>query len=173
MPDISDILARVKPREVPARICLAGDVAAEVEALQDELARVSEDWEPADLTDVHPGRSAAQKLAAARDLMRAAEVEFRFRYIGDRAYHDLLAKHPSSDPAHVFDSDTFPTALIAASCIDPVMTEKQVAELFESINEGQIKKLFDAAWEAHNGAPEAVPFSLAVSALLAGLGGEK
>lgn len=173
MPDISDILARVKPREAVARICLAGDVAAEVDALQDELGRVSEDWEPGDLTAVHPGRETAQKLAAAREEMRAAEVDFRFRYIGDRAYHDLLAQHPSADPQQAFDSETFPVALVAASAIDPVMTEKQVAELFESINEGQIKKLFDAAWEAHNGAPEAVPFSLAVSALLAGLGGEK
>lgn len=173
MPDIADILKRAKPRETVARICLAGDVAAEVDGLQDELSRVSEDWEPGDLTAVHPGREVAEKLAGARERMRGAEVDFRFRYIGDRAYHDLLAAHPPTDEQQAFDAETFPPALIAAACIDPVMTEKQAKELFEVINEGQIKRLFDAAWEAHNGAPEAVPFSLAVSALLAGLGGEK
>ncbi|WNI16907.1 hypothetical protein [Actinacidiphila sp. ITFR-21] len=173
MPDIADILAAARPRETVTRICTAGDVAAEVDALTAELARVSEDWEPGDLTAVHPGREVAAKLADARERMRAAEVEFRFRYIGDRAYQDLLAAHPPADHKEAFDPASFPPALIAASCIDPVMTEDQARELFEVVNEGQIKKLFDAAWDAHNDAPEAVPFSLAASALLAGLGGEK
>jgi hypothetical protein len=52
------------------------------------------------------------------------------------------------------------------------MSEEQVAELFEVINEGEIKKLFDGAWDVHNSS-DVVPFSLAASALLASLIGEK
>lgn len=171
MASIEDILAKAKPRERTVMVCIAGDVAGELDRLQDELSRVSSDWEPQDLTDVHPGRALAEQMKALREQARAAEVPFLLRYIGDKAYSDLMAAHPSSDDSQAFDSETFPRALIAASCVDPVMTEEQAAQLFEKINEGEIKKLFDAAWDVHN-ASDIVPFSLAASALLAALGDE-
>jgi hypothetical protein len=169
---IEEILARAKPREKTIRVCLAGDLAGEAERLQDELSRVSEDWEPDDLTAVHPGRAIAEQLKTVHEQVRAAEEPFVFRYIGDRAYSDLLAAHPSENSQEAFDSEAFPRALVAASCVQPVMTEEQVVELFEVINEGEIKKLFDAAWDVHNSS-DVVPFSLAASALLASLIGEK
>jgi hypothetical protein len=152
-------------------VCIRGDLAGEAERLAEELSRVNEDWEPSDLTEVHPARAIAAQLKEARDAARAAEVPFTLRYIGDKAYSDMLAAHPSTEDSDMlFDSTTFPRALIAASCVDPEMTEEQVIELFEVINEGEIKKLFDAAWDVHNSS-DMVPFSLAASALLAGLGG--
>ena len=170
MPTIEDILKRAKPRERTVTVCIRGDLAGEAERLAEELAKVSEDWEPSDLTDVHPAREIAARLKEARDAAREAEVPFKLRYIGDKAYSDLLAAHPSDKDSELFDSVTFPRALIAASAVDPVMTEEQVIELFEVINEGEIKKLFDAAWDVHNSS-DMVPFSLAASALLATLGG--
>lgn len=169
---IEDILKRAKPRERTVKVCIRGDLAGQAEALADELARVSEDWEPSDLTEEHPGRQLAAKLKAVREQTRAAEEPFTLRYIGDKAYSDLLAAHPADDDSHAFNSDTFPRALIAASCAEPQMSEEQAAELFETLNQGEIKKLFDAAWDVHNSS-EIVPFSLAASALLAGLGGER
>jgi hypothetical protein len=83
-----------------------------------------------------------------------------------------MAAHPSDNAQEVFDNVTFPRALVAASCVQPKMTEDQVIDLFEIINEGEIKKLFDAAWDVHNSS-DVVPFSLAASALLASLIGEK
>jgi hypothetical protein len=167
-----EILARAKPREKTVMVCLAGDLAGEAERLQDELSRVSEDWEPEDLTSVHPGVAVAEQLKAVHEKVRAAEEPFTFRYIGDRAYSDLVAAHPSANEQEMFDSVTFPRALVAASCVQPEMTEEQVVALFEVINEGEIKKLFDAAWDVHNSS-EVIPFSLAASALLASLIGEK
>ncbi|MFL4904816.1 hypothetical protein ACJ6WF_16915 [Streptomyces sp. MMS24-I2-30] len=172
MASITDILTRARPRERTVMVCIRGDLAGEAERLTAELARTSEDWEPADLTEVHPGRELAAQLKTVREQIKAAEVPFLLRYIGDRAYSDLLAAHPSDKDTELFNSDTFPRALIAASCVDPVMTEDQAAELFEVITQGQIKALFDAAWDVHNSA-DVVPFSLAASALLAGLGGER
>jgi hypothetical protein len=168
---IEDILAQATPRERTVKVCIRGDLAGEAERLQDELSRVSEDWEPADLTDVHPGRELAAQLKELQQQIRGAEVPFKLRYIGDRAYSDLMAANPSKDDSQAFDSETFPRALIAASCVDPVMSEEQVTELFEKINEGEIKKLFDAAWDVHNSS-DIVPFSLLASGLLAALGGE-
>jgi hypothetical protein len=169
---IEEILARAKPREKTVMVCLAGDLAGEAERLQDELSRVSEDWEPDDLTSTHPGRAIAEQLKAVHAQVREAEEPFVFRYIGDRAYSDLMAAHPSENAQEAFDSETFPRALVAASCAQPKMTPEQVADLFEIINEGEIKKLFDAAWDVHNSS-DVIPFSLAASALLASLIGEK
>jgi hypothetical protein len=168
---IEDILARAKPREKTVLVCIRGDLAGEAERLQDELSRVSTDWEPADLTDVHPGRELAEQLKELREQVREAEEPFLLRYIGDKAYSDLMAAHPSKDDNEAFDSESFPRALVAASCVEPVMSEEQVAQLFEVINEGEIKKLFDAAWDVHNSS-DMVPFSLLASGLLAALGGE-
>jgi hypothetical protein len=170
MPKIEDILKQAKPRERTTKVCIRGDLAGEAERLAEELAKVSEDWEPSDLAEQHPGRALAAQLKTVREQISEAQVPFTFRYIGDKAYSDLLAAHPSENDNELFDSVTFGRALIAASAVDPVMTEDQVIELFEVINEGEIKKLFDAAWDVHNAA-DVIPFSLAASALLAGLTG--
>ena len=171
MASIEDILAEATPRERTVKVCIRGDLAGRAEQLQEDLAQVSSDWEPEALTDVHPGRELAVQLKEVREQIKAAERPFTLRYIGDKAYSDLMAAHPSKDDSQAFDSESFPRALIAASCVDPVMTEEQVTQLFEVINEGEIKKLFDAAWDVHNSS-EMVPFSLLASALAAGLGGE-
>ncbi len=171
MASIDDILKRATPRERTVLVCVRGDLAGEAERLADELARVSEDWEPDSIAAEHPGRKIAARLKELQKEMREHEEPFRLRYIGDRAYSDLLAAHPADNDNEAFNSETFPRALIAAACVDPVMTPEQVADLFEVINEGEIKKLFDAAWDVHH-STESVPFSLAASALLAGLTGE-
>ncbi|MFD6421032.1 hypothetical protein [Streptomyces sp. NPDC060198] len=170
MPDIKALLAKAKPREGSTTILLDGQVAGEIERLEAELLTVSEDWTPSDLTEVSPARKISEQIAKLRKRARASEAVFRFRYVGDEAYSSLLAAHPSKDPAEGFDSVTFPRALIAASAVDPVMTEDDVKALFEVISQGDIKRLFDTAWDVHN-ASGLVPFSLAASALLAGLAG--
>jgi hypothetical protein len=172
MPNIADILKQATPRQRTVPVCVRGDLASEVERLADEMARETKEWEPSSIADEHPGRRLAAELKAAQEAVKAAEVPFVLQYIGDRAYHDLLAAHPSDNPNELFDDRTFPKALIVAACVDPEMTAEQAEELFEVINQGEQKKLFDAAWEVHNAA-DVSPFSLAASALLAGLGGEK
>ncbi|NYV73181.1 hypothetical protein [Streptomyces sp. UH6] len=173
MANIADILKAAKPRERTVRLCLSGDLAGEAARLQDEIARVTgESWEPMSMADRHPARALAEQLAEINRQIKDSETEFRFRYIGDRKYSDLMAAHPAKDENQAFDSETFPRALISASCVDPVMDEDQAAELFEVITQGQVKELFDAAWDVHTSRSGAVPFSLAASALLAGLGGE-
>lgn len=172
MPNIEEILKQATPRQRTVKVCVRGDLASEVERLTDELANTSKEWEPSSIAEEHPGRRIAAELHEAQAAARAAEEPFTLRYIGDRAYNDLLAAHPSDNANELFDDRTFPKALIAASCVDPQMTAEQAEALFEVINQGEQKKLFDAAWEVHN-ATDVSPFSLAASALLAGLGGEK
>ncbi|MFB6873765.1 hypothetical protein [Streptomyces sp. NPDC056323] len=170
MPDIKALLAKAKPRERTVKVMLDGQLAGEIERLEAELLEVSGEWEPADLAEEHPGRKISAQIAKLREKARASEAVFLLRNIGDEKYSSLLAEHPSTDPNEGFDSVTFPRALISASCVDPVMTEDDVKALFEVITQGQIKDLFDAAWDVHNSSG-LVPFSLAASALLAAAGG--
>ncbi|WP_432136835.1 hypothetical protein [Streptomyces sp. bgisy154] len=169
MTDISDVLKRAKPRERTVELCIAGDVAAEVERLEAELARVSADWRPDSLAANHPGEAIAKKIAAARERMREAEVPFTFRALGAKAWSDLVAQHPAKTEGQAFDPETFSPALLAACCVDPVMTVDQVTELLEVLNTGQVQELVDAAYEV-NTESTAVPFSLAASAILASSG---
>ncbi|MEU1496987.1 hypothetical protein [Streptomyces sp. NPDC005732] len=168
---IQDILKSAKPREKTVRICIRGDLAGEAERLQEELSKVSEDWEPDSLTSVHPARAIAEQLKAVHEQAKDAEEPFTFRYIGDRAYSDLLAAHPGEDDGQLFHPTTFPRALIVASCVEPAMTAEDATELFEVLNQAEIDKLANAAWDVHTAA-DVIPFSLAASALLASLTGE-
>jgi hypothetical protein len=46
---------------------------------------------------VHPGRELAAQLKELQQQIRGAEVPFTLRYIGDKAYSDLMAANPSKD----------------------------------------------------------------------------
>lgn len=165
MPDIKDVLKKVRPRELTVRVCLAGDVAAEVERLEAQLSSLSE-WRPDSIADQNPGVEIAEKIAAARREMQEAEVEFTFRSLGAEAWSDLVAMHPGKTEDAAWDDNTLPPALVAASCVDPEMTPEDLAQLFEALNLGQRQQLIEAAWQV-NGEATSVPFSLHASAILA------
>jgi hypothetical protein len=165
MPDIKDVLKKVRPRELTVRVCLAGDVAAEVERLEAQLASLSE-WRAESIADQNPGVEIAEKIAAARAQMQESEVEFTFRALGAQAWSDLVAMHPGKTDEEAWDADTLQPALVAASCVDPVMTGEELGQLFEALNMGQRQQLIEAAWQV-NGEATSVPFSLHASAILA------
>ena len=165
MPDIGKILAAAKPRERTVMVCLAGDLAAEVERLEAELQQVAQ-WQPGSLADADPRKAIAEKIQAAREKMRGSEVAFVFRALGAKAWSDLVAQHPGKTPSEAFDADTLAPALVSASAVDPAMTAEDVDALFEVLNHGQREALMAAAWEV-NGEATSVPFSLLASATLA------
>ncbi|MFP3986876.1 hypothetical protein U9R90_05115 [Streptomyces sp. E11-3] len=171
MPDISEILAKAKPREHTVRICLAGDVAAEVDRLEGELQALGQ-WTSQSLAEENPGVALAEQIAAARERMREAEVAFTFRALGAKAWSDLVAQHPGKAEGEAWDVDTLAPALVAASAVDPAMSPDQVDELFEQLNHGQREELIGAAWSV-NGEATSVPFSLHASAILASHTAEK
>ena len=163
MPDITEILKRARPRERSITLCLAGDEAAEVERLERQLAELSDTWQPESLGAKDPSEALAKRIKAARERMRKSEAEFTFRAMGDKAWSDLIAAHPGGK-GQSFDPATFPKALVAAACVDPVMTVEQTTELFEVLNQGQRDELWQAAFEVNTEATS-VPFSVSASAI--------
>lgn len=164
MPDFSEILKRARPREKSVSICLAGDELAEVERLERELASVGE-WRSESLAAKNPAEALTKRISAARARMKKAEVEFKFRALGDKAWSDLVVAHPSKNKHEAWDPETFPKALLAVCCVDPVMTPDQVGELFEVLNEGQRGELVQAAYDT-NAEATSIPFSLSGSGIL-------
>lgn len=171
MPDIKDILARAKPREHSIRICVAGDLAAEYDRLQAELAQVAA-WQPQSMAEENPSTALAQQMAELQERMKDAEVEFTFRALGAKAWSDLVAEHPGKTSDDAWDAETLAPALVSACSIDPIMSAAEVDELFETLNVGQRQLLIDAAWQV-NGEATSIPFSLHASAILASRTGEK
>jgi hypothetical protein len=175
MADITDILKRAKARETTVTVCLAGDLAAEAERLEAELAAATQEaWGAPSLAAATPGPSQAiaKRIEAVRKKMAASEVVITLRALGYRAWSDLVAAHPSPKDDQAFDPETFSPALVAACAVDPAMTPEQASQLFEVLNQGQVKAVIDAAFEV-NSEPTAVPFSVAASAILASRTDEK
>jgi hypothetical protein len=172
--DIEALLKKAKPRETTVSVFLAGDVVADIERLERQLADVGASaWSADSLASADPRKPIAEKIAAARERLKKSEAEFRFRALPDKDWSDLLAAHPPRDAEkEMFNPETFPRALIAACCVDPVMTPEQVDRLFGVLNQAQRNQVFDGAYEV-NTEGTSIPFSVTASALLAGLGDGK
>jgi hypothetical protein len=158
MPDISELLAGASPRAGTVPVCLAGDAGAELEALEAELGQLGE-WQPTSLGETNPAFELQERIAAARERVREAAVEFRFRALGHRAYSNLIAVHPAPEGStEPYDAGTFLPAVLAACCVEPSLTPAQVDRLLDVVNDGTARILFATAL-AVNEEPSPIPFS--------------
>lgn len=161
---IEDVLALARPRQTEVHLCMAGDLAARADHLTEQIELLTDRPAPSSLADVDPRRALESELDEVHEAMRASEVVFRFQALGRTAYSDLLAAHaprPGTDDVS-WNNETYPHALIAACCVEPVMTVEQVDQLTEVLSQRQRNELFNAAWSAQVGETK-VPISRAVS----------
>lgn len=167
--DFEQILAGVRPKTVTVRVCLRGDLLAQHEALERELAQARRDDAVESRHDLAPG--VARRLQELEAELDAAAVEFTFRAIGQKAWTDLLVQHkPNEEHREVgyeFNPTTFPQVAMAAAAVEPMMTEAQAQQLFAAVNFGQWQQLWRGCL-AVNVEGSTVPFSAAASAVLRG-----
>lgn len=170
---IESILKKAKPRETTAVVYMAGDLVAELERLERQLAEAGDQtWAEPSLAAADPSRDIAQKIAAVRKRLKASEVEFRFRALPDKEWSDLLAAHAPRNDTEMFNAETLPRELIAACAVDPEMAPEQVDQLYAVLNQAQRNTVFDAAFSANTEA-SSIPFSVSASAILGALGDGK
>lgn len=101
----------------------------------------------------------AEQIADLARRVRESTVTYRFRAIGRNRFRALLAEHPDPDPdGGTFNEATFPTALIAACSLDPVMSEADVTALGDIVSDGQWEQVWSTCWELCRRA-SGVPFS--------------
>lgn len=169
MADIEDILAGAELPQKTIELCLKGNLQAEFEDLERQLA-AAEDDEGDTLAGGARVRDLAEQIEAVRQKMAAHTTVFRFGGLGEHAYSDLLAEHPPTaeqkEDGASLNGETFPTALIAACALDPKMTPEQADRLRRKITHVQWEDLFNTAL-ACNRQRVNVPFSLSASAIRA------
>ncbi len=154
MADFAALKASITRPRKAIRLCLRGDLFAERERIVRDLAR------EVDVVDSLAGSSTA---AGLRDRMSALELEmddathtFTFEALPRSTFADLEDTHPAAEDGT--PSRQFLTALVAASLVEPELTTDNVAELFDTLSDGQVDVLETAAW-AVNRETGSVPFS--------------
>lgn len=161
---------RKQPNTRKVTIALDPEVADEFDSAKDRLETAKR------MVDIHKDRggplyaeacdelvSATEAFDAAKAVVQESSQEFTFKAIGRRAYEDLMMDHlPTADQVvkakkagggePAFNPDTFPPALILASCVDPILTEADVKEIWEGDewSQNETTTLFMVALDANN-----------------------
>lgn len=160
---IADMIAAARPRTLSVTLYLAGDVASRIEALEGQLSDHGA-WVANSMASVDPRRAIVDEIRALQDEIRDSAAEFILQALTDAEWSALLLKHPGRHAEEAFNPDTLFPALIAACCIEPVMSVDDYDALSRVINKGQREQLEATAWRVNNEATS-VPFSLAASAI--------
>ncbi|MFI6296861.1 hypothetical protein ACIBEJ_35090 [Nonomuraea sp. NPDC050790] len=169
--DIADIIGNVKRPEKTVPICLAGDLQAEFEDLERDLAIARDQPEEGTLAGgANPlATQIAQQIVELRERMREHTTVFRFRGLQRKKFKDLVAAHPPSDEdkdaGNDVDWETFGVALVSACAVEPQMSVEQAGELADELTQAQWDSLFAASYSVNKRDVD-VPFSYAASAVL-------
>jgi hypothetical protein len=154
MSDFAALKASITRPRKAIRLCLRGDLFAERERILRDLAREVEH------VDSLAGSGAAAVLRARLSQleieMDGATHTFTFEALSRSTFADLEDTHPAAEDGA--PSRQFLTALVAASLVEPELTTDNVAELFDTLSDGQVDVLETAAW-AVNRETGSVPFS--------------
>lgn len=163
------MLAEAKLPETTVMICLRGDLAADHEAAERELAE-AEQRTGESLAGSGAGEI-VDRISALEDQMREHSYEFRLRALPRPAWRALVAEHPPRrdvDNAIVqtdligVNAETFYDAIIRACLVDPELDDADWAALEGALTDRQYDELAEAAWGLNRREVD-IPFSLAAS----------
>lgn len=167
--EFEKILAAAKLPERTVTLCLREDLVAEYERLDTEL-RTASRTAPS-LGDPAPAAVIARRMDEVRQEMLAHQRQFLLRAWPARKFAALRDSMPKKTDGQT--DEQFADVWHAAVCdvvskmlITPSATPQQVAALAERLAESQWLELSNAAWDI-NARGQAIPFSVAASAILA------
>lgn len=163
---IDDILAGHKPARMSVPINLRADLLARHAELKRAHSAAIRDDMSSNAADQAP--KILDQLRTLETELAEAETLFTFEALGGQEYKQLRAAFPPSKDhrrdGFDFNPNTFPTALIAACSVDPVMTLPQAKELEGILSDGQFAKLWNTAISVNIG-DDSAPKSVLPSAL--------
>lgn len=170
--------ARKKRHSTPivsVSVSLRGDLVDQLEVLEEELRQVRKDDAMSNREPEAP--AIARKIQEIESEAHEDEVLFKFKALGRGPFARLMAEHPptaeqqaaaGSDIHLPYNVDTYPPALYAASCIEPVELAgnlEEWTEIHEEWSVGQNSNLWRACNAANAGVAE-IPKSVAASVVL-------
>ena len=153
--DIEKLIEEATPREAKVSVCLKGDLDFRHRELKRQLVNGSAPTERKRLAD---------EIGQIEQEMAAAQATFLFRQVSHEKW-DEIRKPYLFGALGIIDPDklsAFAPVAMAASAVDPEITEDQARRLFAKINAGQRDVLLDAALLVNIGVVD-VPFSPAAS----------
>lgn len=163
-----DVIAAAKLPEKVVPLCLRGDLAAQVDELEAQLAQTR----PSERMVPNPERVAlAQQIEALQDEMKASTVAFRLRALPRREFRALTKEHPPrdgepQDQMAGVNTDTYFLAVVRRCLVEPELTEDEFVNLADNVlSSGQWRKLQESA-ASLNMDDVSVPFSATASILL-------
>jgi hypothetical protein len=149
----ADLLAKKKPVTRTVTLVLDGDLADKWNELNLKIGVLKN----APKIDDVALATAEQELEDLRPAVEDATVKLVLSSIGRKAFQTLVEDYPPTDKQQrdarkegatlLFNAETFPVALIAASLTEPQMTYDDVQQLFDSenFNDTELTELFSAA----------------------------
>lgn len=171
----------VAPPEAAVPICMRGDLVAAKDAAVDALREARQRDPSPNLGDDAAATQAelAQRIRDLEEQCAQAVVTFRFRALPRKQRSDLQAEHPPTEDQQQqardegltasWNPDTFPPALVAASCVEPAgITVEAAQRAYETWAEGQWAPLWRACTAANFGGADPGPKSAIASAVLRG-----
>ena len=165
MATFEEILAKAAPPELVVPLIVGGNQLTRIRELEQQLASAPP---PVSLADRSPASEIGEQIAALQEEMRGTEVEFKLRAMPGRVWNRLQVARPlpqKEEPEEAYAERTFvwTCALLAATCVDPVMTAAQAEALAERLSGGAWDSLTGSAFTLNAGAVS-VPFSRAAFA---------
>lgn len=163
---IREIIDRKKPPEESIPIVVDGDLAAEYTRLEVQLR----DAGPAQsLADDGAVEVLTARMEALRARMLESRVFFHLRALREPDWSPYRAALPTkrdeqTEEEAAEEYHRWLCSMLAATCVEPVMTPDEVHDLFEVLSSGEWSSLAGSAL-ALNTARQDVPFSEAASAI--------
>lgn len=159
---IAEIMAKKKAVLKTAIIQTDGEIANEVNELRQlhTAARDADRLSNAPETAPRIQKQIDKLVEQSGDTLEV----FTFKSIGRFSYDELVAEHPPSKDQKKdgsdFNPDTFPPALVSASCVEPEISIEDAVKIFASPewNGAELRKLFFAALDANTETGE-IPLS--------------
>ncbi len=161
--DISEIMSAKSAAVVECVIQLDGEASQRIDTLREEIRLAERQDMRENRNPVAPGLK--DKLREMVDAAKKSQAVFVFKSIGRVEWDNLVITHPPTEEnkeiekTAAWNLDTFPPALIALSCQDPVMTLEQATALWENDDwsGNELTRLFSTAWAVNQEQPS-IPF---------------
>lgn len=185
--DFRAMLKGARLAERTVHICLRGDLVADFEAVDAELAAAAN--KPATSLAGNGTGPLLERLDALEAEMRDNQYPFRLRALPRRkrpgddrpSWEELAKQHPPReredgtleplDAMAGVNRETFDEPFLRVVIVDPVMTDDEFAELLSSLSDRQYADLMNTAWDVNQGRVD-IPFSRAASRIRQNSDGE-
>lgn len=164
--ELDALLDSARMPEATVDLCLRGDLQAEWETLDRQLAE-AKNAAGRTLAGTSDEGELSRRILDLEDEMSRATVTLRLRGLPRAEFRELSAKHPprkdnQADRVLQVNQETFFDALIGACLVEPELDEQRLSSLLDKITDAQFDKLANAAWSLNRKDVE-TPFSRNVS----------